>query len=119
MNRHNYASSTSIDRLAQSLAKFSSSRELALDYRPYLQCICQLEEAKQQVSARKRFLHYLNQTNIGLLKEDFALLARSSLVEKSPPKKEADNKPQLNMNRMDSNERLAALFFDAQLYDNN
>lgn len=115
INQHGYASSACVDRVAQSLCKFSSSRDLALEYRPYLQEICRLEEAKQQVHGRKRFLHYLSQTNVGLLRDDYGLLAKSRLVDKP----QACDNLSVTLTESNSSSRLAALLVNDQLYDDD
>lgn len=84
VNEFNYASNVSVNRLAQGLFKFTSNKSLAVDYRPFLHQICKLEQAKQTKHVnRRRFVHYLTYMNIGLVKEDYALLASSALDEHS------------------------------------
>ena len=88
--RFNYPSNTAINKFAQASNKFTSNPALSLDYRPYLQKICQYEELKQQagasgsaygiMSSRRRFLHYLAHLNLGLVREDFTLLSKSSFL---------------------------------------
>lgn len=82
VNKFNFISCGCINKLAQNMFKFTSNSSLTLDYRPYLQVICGIEELRQQANNRKRYLHYLTHTSIGLNRDDFSLLAKSSLVEK-------------------------------------
>lgn len=75
-----FAASSALNRFAQNTFKFTSSPSLYLDYRPFLQEMCSLEESRQLGGGgRRRFLHHLNST--GLSKDDLALLAKSSLVD--------------------------------------
>lgn len=117
INRHGYSSSACIDRVAQSLGKFSNDQQLSLDYRPYLQEICRLEESKQQVSGRKRFLHYLSQTNVGLARDDFGLLAKSTLAADVKTLEVAAET--CTAAGTDNKDAGVKFFIDSQLYDAN
>ncbi len=108
VNKFSYGSSSCMNKLAQSMFKFTSNESLSLDYRPYLHEICQLEELKQfpngsasSSMSRRRFLHYLMnaRASLALSKEDLDLLARSSLDER---------KILANLNAKPSNEQLTS-----------
>lgn len=117
VNRHMYASSACVDRVAQSIGKFTSSRELSCDYRPYLHAICRQEESRlqqQQASARnKRFLHYLNQIGFEMSRDDCALLAKSNLVANET------STWQLDRAKSGSSGKLTSLFSNSQLYEDS
>ena len=82
VNKFNFTSNVSVNRLAQGLFRFTSSKAVALDYRPFLHQICKLEQEKQTRHVnRRRYVHYLSHLNIGLVKEDYGLLATSALDE--------------------------------------
>lgn len=84
INEYNFASNVSINRLAQSLFRFTSNSSLCVEYRPFLQQICKIEETKQIVNTgKRRYLHYLTNLNLGLNKEDYSLLARTALFDKN------------------------------------
>ena len=88
--RFNYPSNTAINKFAQASNKFTSNPALSMDYRPYLQKICQYEELKQQagasgsaygiMSSRRRFLHYLAHLNLGLVRDDVTLMSKSNFL---------------------------------------
>ncbi|CAF0835332.1 unnamed protein product [Brachionus calyciflorus] len=82
VNEFDYIGNNSINRLAQGLFKFTSNKSISLDYRPYLYEICKLEEIKQAKGVNKRrYIHHLSYTKLGLLKEDMQLLSKSKLSE--------------------------------------
>ena len=85
INQFNFSSNVAINKFAQSSFKFTSNNALSLDYRPFLQQICQMEELKAVTSTRRRYLHYLSHLSIGLNKEDYPLLARSNLIDRTVP----------------------------------
>ncbi|CAF0939861.1 unnamed protein product [Brachionus calyciflorus] len=80
ISQFNYSSNVCMNRLAQNLFMFTSNKALSLEYRSYLHEICKLEEDKQTCqntnTKRRNYLSYLN---LGLSKEDYSLLAKSSL----------------------------------------
>ncbi len=80
VNSFSFTSNTAINKLAQYANKFTSNQSLFLEYRPFLQLICRAEEFKQKTSTKRRFTHYLTHLNIGIGKEDYSLLAKSSLA---------------------------------------
>ncbi|RNA02469.1 ATPase family AAA domain-containing 5 [Brachionus plicatilis] len=82
VHEFNFSSNVSVNRLAQALSRFTSSKAIALDYRPFLHEICKHEQSKQAKQVNKRrYVHYLSYLNIGLSREDYALLATSALDE--------------------------------------
>jgi hypothetical protein len=83
VNRNGYASSSCMSRFAQFAFKFTSNSALSLDYRPFLHEMCRIEELKQQSQNKRRYLHYFGNTSNGLTREDYSLLAKSSLDEAS------------------------------------
>ncbi len=83
VNRYGYASSACMNRFAQFTFKFTSNSALSLEYRPYLHEICRIEELKQQSQNKRRYLHYFGNTSCGLTREDYSILAKSSLDEAS------------------------------------
>ncbi len=80
VNSFSFTSNTAVNKLAQYGNKFTSNRSLFMDYRPFLQLICRSEEIKHRTSTKRRFTHYLTHLNIGIGKEDYSLLAKSSLA---------------------------------------
>jgi hypothetical protein len=107
-NKQNFASNNAMNKFAQANNKFTSNRSLYLDYRPALQQICQNEEQKQSQSNRRRFAHYMLQSNVGLTREDYSVLAKSNL--RSESKEELKN--------FSRQEKLNDLFCDEAVYDN-
>jgi hypothetical protein len=84
INEFNYSSNVSVNRFALNALKLTTSSALSLDYRPYLHQISQIEEFKQVTStSRRRYVNYLSRLNLGLVKEDYSLLAKSNLNEKN------------------------------------
>jgi hypothetical protein len=95
INKFNYSSNVSINKLAQSLFKFTSNRSMSLEYRPYLHEICRLEDIKQrEMNTRRRYMHYLTHLNVGLVKDDFALLINSNLHEDLAPSQSQEQQQQ-------------------------
>ena len=84
VNQFNYSSNVSMNRFAAYAFKLTSNSSLTLDYRPFLHQICQIEDLKQaSCTSRRRYINYLSRLNIGLIKEDYSLLAKSNLNENS------------------------------------
>ncbi len=82
INEFNYSSNVSVNRFALNALKLTTNSALSLDYRPYLHQISQIEEFKQVTStSRRRYVNYLSRLNLGLVKEDYSLLAKSNLKE--------------------------------------
>lgn len=82
VNQFSFASNSVLNKFAQYNYKLTSDKSLSLEYRPFLQQICQTEEIKYQESSKRRYLHYLAHYNIGVTKEDYKLLSISSLAPK-------------------------------------
>lgn len=77
----NYSSNAAVNKFAQATFKSTTSEAVSLEYRPFLQIICQTEEKNQaKNSTKRRYLHYLHYSNMGLAKEDFQILAKSNLT---------------------------------------
>jgi hypothetical protein len=54
VDQFNYSSNVSVNKFAFNSFKSTSSRSMSLDYRPFLQIICQLEEIKQTNNNKRR-----------------------------------------------------------------
>ena len=108
INQFSYSSNVSMNRFASYAFKLTSNSSLALDYRPFLHQICQIEELKQvSSSSRRRYVNYLSRLSIGLIKEDYNILAKSNLNENS---EQASSLIYPNKNIKE---------FDSQIYEND
>jgi hypothetical protein len=105
-DRLGYAASSCMSRFAQHTNKFTSNKSLGLEYRPFLHEICRLEELKQQSQAKRRYLHYFGNTSNGLTREDYSLLAKSSL----------DELAQTNSAELATTPALPGMFDNSKLY---
>ncbi len=99
-NQFNYPSNLAINRFAQALFKFTSNESISLDYRPYLQQMCHYEKLKQQnFTGRRRYNHYFTYLNIGLIKDDYNLLAKSNLIDENPINNDNNNQNNNDLNK--------------------
>lgn len=53
VDQFNYSANSIVNKFAQNMMKSTSSREVSLDYRPFLQKICQIEEVNKMNSKRR------------------------------------------------------------------
>jgi DNA polymerase III delta prime subunit len=110
IHQFSYSSNVSVNRFASNACKLTSNSALSLDYRPYLHQICQIEEFKQATTtSRRRYVNYLSRLSIGLIKEDYTILAKSNLDEQSDQVKslvEGEKKPTESL-------------FDSNVYSND
>lgn len=58
VDQFNHSSNVSVNKFAYNSFKSTSSRSMSLDYRPFLQIICQLEEIKQTNNNKRRLDAY-------------------------------------------------------------
>ena len=110
INQFSYSSNVSMNRFALNAFKLTSNSSLSLDYRPYLHHICQIEEFKQATTtSRRRYVNYLSRLNIGLIKEDYSLLAKSNLNEENNQ----------GNSLVQDEKQTAENIFDSQIYSND
>ena len=113
-NQFNYPCNVAINRFAQALFKFTSNESISLDYRPYLQQMCHYEKLKQQnFTGRRRYNHYFTYLNIGLIKDDYNLLAKSNLVDENPTILNDEN-DRNNLNKNDNDHSQDDIGFSQQ-----
>ena len=82
---HHSPATHSMNKFAHAMMRSTSSAALSVDYRPYLHQMCVYEEKKVRTEPSKRNrrapVHHLGHLSIGLTRDDYPLLAKSTFAE--------------------------------------